>query len=166
VNVNVLFVAVHSTVALLNVTYALLSIISVQFNSLVLNHTESVHVSTIIHEVPLFIGVLLGIHHVHTGGVLSFQFAVSTVSCVSVTVVGVTVVLVGVSHAFTVHHEKIYPLAVFGIALILGDAQYLYTHLHVTSGHQVKFSLHMDGLNVPFTKSYIQYTPLLFLHGT
>ena len=76
------------------------------------------------------------------------------------------VVLAGVFHAFTVHHEKIYPLAVFGVAPIDGVAPYLYTHLHVTTGHHVNCALQTDGFHVPFTRSYIQYTHALFLHGT
>ncbi len=72
--------------------------------------------------------------------------------------------LAGVFHAFTVHPLHVYHSDT--VALILGLAPYLYVHLHVTSGPHVNCALQIDGFHVSFTKSYIQYTPLLFLHGT
>ena len=45
---NVLFVAVHPTVALPNVTYALLNVISHPVNASVTSHAVSVHVNTIL----------------------------------------------------------------------------------------------------------------------
>ena len=68
---NVLLVALHPTVALLNVTCALLNVISPLFNAVVATHTLSVHVNTILHVAPLFKSVLLGVHHSHTGTVIS-----------------------------------------------------------------------------------------------
>ena len=68
---NVLLVALHPTLALLNVTYALLNVISQLFNASVLTHTLSVHVNTILHVAPLFKFVLLGVHQLHTGTVIS-----------------------------------------------------------------------------------------------
>ena len=68
---NVLHVVVHPTVALLNVTCALLNVISPLFNDAVDIHTLSVHVNTTLHVAPLFKSVLLGVHHVHTGTVIS-----------------------------------------------------------------------------------------------
>jgi len=78
VNVNVLLVALHPTVALLNVTYALLNVICHPVNAFVAIHTLSVHVNVIVHAVPLLIGVALGAHHVHTGAVLSILLTVIT----------------------------------------------------------------------------------------
>ena len=68
---NVLHVVVPHTVASLNVTCALLNVISPLFNAFVFTHTASVHVNTILHVAPLFKFVLLGVHHVHTGTVIS-----------------------------------------------------------------------------------------------
>ena len=68
---NVLHVDVHHVVALLNVTCALLNVISPLFNAVVATHTLSVHVNTILHVAPLFKSVLLGVHHSHTGTVIS-----------------------------------------------------------------------------------------------
>ena len=76
VNVNVLFVAVHPTVALLIVTYALLNVISVPFNDVVLNHTLSVHVNVTVHAAHDFTYVNVGVHHVHTGTHLSILLTV------------------------------------------------------------------------------------------
>ena len=76
---NVLLVALHPTVALLNVTCALLNVISPLFNASVLTHTLSVHVNTILHVAPLFKSVLLGVHHVHTGAVVSVHAHVNVV---------------------------------------------------------------------------------------
>jgi hypothetical protein len=70
----------------------------------------------------------------------------------------------GVFQAITDHPLHVYHSNT--VALIFGVSQYLYTHLHVTSGHHVNCTLQIDGLNVPFTKSYIPYTHALFLHGT
>ena len=70
-NVNVLLVALHPTVALPNVTCALLNVISLPFNASVATHTLSVHVNTILHVAPLFKFVLLGVHHVQLGAVIS-----------------------------------------------------------------------------------------------
>ena len=94
----------------------------------------------------------------------NIAFAVRLVFCVSVTVVDWLVAFAGESPVFLVHPLHVYH--VFTTALILGVSPYLYTHLHVTSGHHVNCALQTDGFHVPFTKSYIQYTPLLFLHGT
>ena len=47
------------------------------------------------------------------------------------------VVLAGVFHAFTIHPLNMYHEAVFTVAVIVGVAPYLYTHLHVTSGPHV-----------------------------
>ena len=68
---NVFHVDGHHTVALLNVTWALLNVISLALNAFVAIHTLSVHVNTILHVCPLFRFVLLGVHHVHTGTVVS-----------------------------------------------------------------------------------------------
>ena len=68
---NVLHVDVHPTVAFHNVTCALLNVISQPVNAFVATHTLSVHVNTILHVDPLFKSVLLGVHHVHTGTVIS-----------------------------------------------------------------------------------------------
>ena len=76
VNVNVLLVALHPTLALLNITYALLNVISLALNAFVLIHTPSVHVNTTVHAVPLLTYAALGVHHVHTGTVLSILLTV------------------------------------------------------------------------------------------
>ena len=76
------------------------------------------------------------------------------------------VVLAGVFHAFTIHPLNMYHEAVFTVAVIVGVAPYLYTHLHVTSAHHTNCVAVDDGFHVPFTRSYIQYTHALFLHGT
>ena len=70
-----------------------------------------------------------------------------------VTVVGDVVKLAGVSHAFTVHPLKIYPLAVFGVALIFTTCSYLYVHAHDT------LLIHVDVFSV---KVYIF---LLYQHA-
>ena len=138
VNVNILLVTLHHVVAALNVrSPAVVIVISLHARAFVEIHTASVHVSVIVHDSHAFTYFLLGAHHVHTGFVLSFAFAVKVVFCVRVTVVLAFVKLAGVFHAFTVHHEKIYHDAVFGVALIVGVAPYLYTHLHVISGPHV-----------------------------
>jgi hypothetical protein len=166
VNVNVFSVAVQPTVAALNVTnHAVVIVISLHARDVLAIHTASLHVNVIVQDSHAFIYFLLGSHHVHTGFELSFAFAVKVVFCVRVTVVLAFVKLAGVFHAFTIHHENTYPLAVFGVAVIVGVAPYLYTHLHVTSGHHVNCALHTDGFHVPFTRSYIPYTHALFLHG-
>ena len=60
-----------------------------------------------------------------------------------VTVVGDVVKLAGVSHAFTVHPLKIYPLAVFGVAEIFTDVPYLYV-VH----HPFTLLIHVHTFNV------------------
>ena len=68
VNVKVLFVAVHPTVALLNVTnHAVVILISLPARDVFAIHTASVHVNVIVHDSHAFIYFLLGSHHVHTG---------------------------------------------------------------------------------------------------
>lgn len=42
-------------------------------------HTLSVHVNTILHVAPLFNNVLLGVHRVHTGAVVSVHAHVNVV---------------------------------------------------------------------------------------
>ena len=90
--------------------------------------------------------------------------ALSDVSIVRVTAVFLLVMSDGVFQAITDHPLHIYHSDT--VALIFVVSQYLYTHLHVTSGHHVICALHIDGFHVPFTRSYIQYTHALFLHGT
>ena len=79
VNVNVLLVALHPTVALLNVSNVVGYVIAQLVNAFVDIHTLSVHVNTILHVAPPFKFILFGVHHVHTGAVLSFPFAVRAV---------------------------------------------------------------------------------------
>ena len=68
---NVLHVVVHPTVAFHNVNNVVSYVIALPAKLLVATHTLSVHVNTILHVAPLFRSVLLGVHHVHTGAVVS-----------------------------------------------------------------------------------------------
>lgn len=54
----------------------MLNVISLPFKLDVLNHTPSVHVNTTVHAAPLFTYVKLGVHHVHTGTLLSILLTV------------------------------------------------------------------------------------------
>lgn len=73
VNVNVLFVLVHHTTALLNDTSPFVAIvISLAFSHVVAIHAhESTHVNVIVHVAHAFTYLLLGFHQLHTGFILS-----------------------------------------------------------------------------------------------
>jgi hypothetical protein len=69
--VNVLHVVVHPTVAFHNVNIVVLYVISVPFNAFVATHILSVHVNTTLPVPPLFTSVLLTVHQLHAGAVVS-----------------------------------------------------------------------------------------------
>ena len=68
---NVLLVALHPTLALLNVNNVHEYVIFPLVNAFVAIHTASVHVNTILHVAFAFTYVTLGVHHVQLGFVLS-----------------------------------------------------------------------------------------------
>ena len=78
-NVNVLLVVSHHTVAELKVTYELLNVISLAEREDVETHTESVHVKTIDQVDHDFKGVTVGSDHVQTGAVLSTHASFTSV---------------------------------------------------------------------------------------
>jgi hypothetical protein len=85
VNVNVVFVALHHVVALLNVTSpAIFIVISLHARAVVDIHTQSVHVSVIVPDSHAFTYCSLGSHHVHTGFHVSLHVPVYIVFSVKV----------------------------------------------------------------------------------
>lgn len=137
---NVLLVALHPTVALLNVNNVHEYVMFPLVNAFVLTHTQSVHVNVIVHathhEIHAFV---LGAHHLHIGFVVSLHVPVYVVSALIVTLAPGSKLPFhfGVEyHALVLHvilvNDVVPLVAVFHIVIVPLVAQIFDTHVLFT----------------------------------
>lgn len=137
---NVLLVALHPTVALLNVNNVHEYVMFPLVNAFVLTHTQSVHVNVIVHATHHDIhAFVLGAHQLHIGFVVSLHVPVYVVSALIVTLAPGSKLPFhfGVEyHALVLHvilvNDVVPLVAVFHIVIVPLVAQIFDTHVLFT----------------------------------